>query len=297
MTEADLGHRGRTRVLLTFASATFSVLLHGSVLAAAYLWLDDAPGAVPRPTEAISLELFQTEIMEAVAQAPSLDAAASLASVDRNPGETIESLSASASAEPVEPTTPSTEVASREAPDTAIEDEPEGLDVLQGSLQNEDAVGRERATPARADRQPKRPAKEPKRTAQPQKTAKLTNPKDPRDAESSPKKKGAAASRASKGSASSSARVSGSSGSAVNYAARVRARVASRRPAGGGKRGTVVISFGVTRSGGLSYAAIARSSGNPGLDRTVLSAVRSAAPFPTPPPGAQLRFAVPFHFR
>ena len=40
--------------------------------------------------------------------------------------------------------------------------------------------------------------------------------------------------------------------------------------------------------------------GDAGLDRTVLSAVRSAAPFPAPPSGAspgQLRFTMPFYFQ
>jgi protein TonB len=285
MADIDSGHPAISRALLMLASTGFSVLLHGSVLAAAFLLIDDTPGAIAPPTEAISLELFQTEVMETVAIAPSKEAAASLASVDQTPGEALESLSASQSAEPV-----ATEPVAAAA---------EGLEVLQGAVESEEAVGQERAEPKRVERMPEKPAiKRAKRSAKPVKTAKLTDPSEqPRDADSAPRKKGAAAARAAKGSAASSGRVSASTGSAVNYAAQVRARVASRKPAGGGKRGTVVVAFGVTRSGGLSYASIARSSGNPGLDSTVLSAVRSAAPFPTPPPGAQLRFAVPFHFR
>jgi protein TonB len=80
----------------------------------------------------------------------------------------------------------------------------------------------------------------------------------------------------------------------------VRARVASRRPHGQGQRGTVYITFGVSASGGLTFASISRSSGDPGLDRSVLAAVRSAAPFPAPPAGASLRqrqFSMPFHFQ
>lgn len=121
----------------------------------------------------------------------------------------------------------------------------------------------------------------------------------PEEAPASEKPSGAAISKAATGSPSSG-RVSASTGSIVSYAARVRARVAASKPAGGGRRGTVVISFGITRSGGLSYASVSRSSGDPGLDRSVLTAVRGAAPFPIPPDGAssgQLRFAVPFYFR
>jgi protein TonB len=77
----------------------------------------------------------------------------------------------------------------------------------------------------------------------------------------------------------------------------VRARVAARKPAGGGRRGTVVVAFAVARSGAMSSASIARSSGDPALDRSVLAAVRGAGPFPVPPPGVNLRFAIPFYFR
>lgn len=110
--------------------------------------------------------------------------------------------------------------------------------------------------------------------------------------------KAAASSRNSRGAkGSEGGKVSASRGSAVNYAATVRARVASRRPSGAGRRGTVVVSFGVTTSGGLAYASVSRSSGNAGLDQSVLSAVRSAGPFPPPPPGAGRQFSIPFHFR
>lgn len=60
-----------------------------------------------------------------------------------------------------------------------------------------------------------------------------------------------------------------------------------------------VVSFGVTTSGGLSYAHIAKSSGN-ARNGSCSPRLRSAAPFPAPPAGAspsQLRFSVSFHFR
>lgn len=90
-----------------------------------------------------------------------------------------------------------------------------------------------------------------------------------------------------------------SSGSILSYAARVRARILGNRPGAAG-RGRVVVSFGLTTSGGLRYARIARSSGNSSVDRAALSAVRRSSPFPRPPRGAssgQLRFSIPFHFR
>jgi TonB family protein len=95
-------------------------------------------------------------------------------------------------------------------------------------------------------------------------------------------------------------RVSASSGTILSYAAKVRARVAGNRPAGGGLRGTAVVAFGVTPSGGVAYVSVARSSGNCQIDQLVVAAVRGAGPFPAPPAGAapgQLRFSIPFHFQ
>jgi protein TonB len=77
----------------------------------------------------------------------------------------------------------------------------------------------------------------------------------------------------------------------------VRARVAGNKPATSGYRGRAVVAFGVTRSGGLAYARIRRSSGSAALDRLALGAVRGAAPFPPPPPGATRQFSIPFNFQ
>jgi len=95
-------------------------------------------------------------------------------------------------------------------------------------------------------------------------------------------------------------RFSASAGAIRSYASQVRARVLSRAPRGGSRRGTTVVSFGVSKGGGLRYARVARSSGNPGLDRKALGAVRRAAPFPRPPAGAsnrQLAYTISFRFR
>lgn len=290
-----------SRTTALILSAAFSLALHGSVLAAAFVWLENDPGAIPVPTDAISIELFQTEILEAVEQAPSLEAAASPASVEAEAGAQRDAAASATAMDVVKPAPIEEMVAvAPPDPDTA-EDAPKGLDVLKGALETPDAAGKEHARPAPAKTEApptkaeERPRK-PREKTNPQKTAKLTDPSatDRTDAKAS--KKGGAPSKANSGSAASKARVSGSTGSSVNYAAMVRARVAARKPGGGGRRGTVVIAFGVTRSGGLGYASIARSSGDPGLDRSVLAAVRGAS-FPAPPPGAGTRFAVPFHFR
>jgi len=112
-------------------------------------------------------------------------------------------------------------------------------------------------------------------------------------------KKGGAQARGEASKKRSGGQASASRGAVRNYAARVRARVARNKPRSGRARGTAVVSFGVSRSGSLRYAKLARSSGNSSLDSAALSAVRRASPFPTPPRGASLRqlsFRIPFHF-
>ncbi|WP_323769516.1 TonB family protein [Antarctobacter sp.] len=57
-------------------------------------------------------------------------------------------------------------------------------------------------------------------------------------------------------------------------------------------RGTAVVSFTVTSSGGLASVSLSRSSGSSTLDRAALQVVRNAAPFPPPPSGARRGFAI-----
>jgi protein TonB len=144
---------------------------------------------------------------------------------------------------------------------------------------------------------PKEPPPEPK-VREPPEQAKAE--KKQRERPRRATRAGGVTSRAQSGDGNGAPRASASSGAVLGYAAAVRARVAGNKPSGDGQRGTAVISFGVTTSGRLAYASIARSSGNAALDRLALSAVRSAAPFPSPPAGAtpaQLRFSIPFHFQ
>jgi protein TonB len=64
--------------------------------------------------------------------------------------------------------------------------------------------------------------------------------------------------------------------------------------------GTTIVAFGLTSTGALAYARIARSSGSAANDRIAIAAVRGAAPFPTPPAGAtpgQLQFTIPYYFQ
>lgn len=292
------------RSFVIIASAAVSLLLHGGAVAAALFWMEHRPGAIDMPTEAISIELFRSEVIEAVELSPSAASKASPASVQSDAGAAANGPTRMKVSEQLMPLEPTERVASKETPvvNEAAQSPSQGLDVLQGAHNASDAAGEEYAKPPEDAQKVQRqslPIRDPavKDRPRPIKTVKLTEPTVQTTTLSKPGKEGAATSRSIKGTAASSGRLSGSTGSTLNYAAIVRARVASRKPSGSGRRGTVVISFGVSRSGGVSYAGIARSSGDTGLDRSVLSAVRGAGPFPAPPPGANLRFAMPFYFR
>ncbi len=95
-------------------------------------------------------------------------------------------------------------------------------------------------------------------------------------------------------------RASASPGQVRQYAGIVRARIARNRPSTQNRRGTAVISFAISQSGGLRYVRLARSSGDRTLDQAAIASVRRAAPFPRPPQGmsaGQLTFSIPFRFR
>ncbi|MDQ8699574.1 TonB family protein [Hyphomicrobium sp. LHD-15] len=294
MTITPTDHRFANRALVSAASAAMSILLHGSVLAAALLLVERRPGAISAPTEAISLEFLQSEVIEAVATSPALSVAASQSSVQSEAGA-AEDISESAAPKALEPVPIEQQLASKEPiqPKSKVE-VPKGLDVVQGGHEETEQAGAEEPSQRREKTQPDTNRRQQQR---PVKTAKVTNAAANDKTDTKPVKKGAAQSSAAKASAGSTARVSASTGSAVNYAALVRGRVAARKPAGGGRRGTVVVFFGLSRSGALVSASVSRSSGNTSLDASVLSAVRGAGPFPTPPPGANLSFRMPFHFK
>lgn len=280
------------RAAATVFGVAASVFIHSAVLAAVFLWSDENPGAIPEASEAVSLAMFRSDVLEAVTPSQTREAAASPAAVAADEGANAETP---APADELKSAEPDETLVARNAPLVeAAPAAPEGIEVLEGTLDTEDVTGRERTDEAQKQSRIAPPEKKP---ARPVTKTKRSDPKPRRKSKTTAKRKGGTRSRASKGSAASSGRVSASRGAAINYAAKVRARVASRRPAGGGRRGTVVVSFGVSGSGSLAYARIGRSSGNAALDRRVLSAVRGAAPFPRPPPGATRRFSIPFYFR
>jgi TonB family protein len=306
MISAALDADGRiVRVLATVASAVTSFVLHGSVLAAVVFWGNAPPGAVTQPSEAISIEIIRSDVFEAAQASTKPEAAASASSVQPLIGEQEDAAASSpeaprTAAHVAEPATTSRLMEEVREEPTLLRDaapEPE-----EATVEPETEAAPERAAATDVhDEMPLPIAAPPRPIERAQREPPVQHRRErTRDEKREASRKGAAQSRAARGSARSSGRVSASPGAAINYAAVVRARVASRKPRGPGRRGTVVVVFGVSASGGLAFASISRSSGDPGLDGRVLTAVRSAAPFPAPPSGAsarQRRFSLPFHFQ
>ena len=50
-----------------------------------------------------------------------------------------------------------------------------------------------------------------------------------------------------------------------------------------GEEGSVLITFSVNASGGISNVGVARSSGFPALDQAAIETARQASPLPAPP--------------
>lgn len=297
------GELGRRAVV---ACAFVSLAAHVALaLAFAGRVLRDS-GAIPVPTDAISLELLATDVVDQAARPDATAPAASAAAVAPVEG----SLTESAVSRPpttlqnprvedlqaVAPDTPREAVAAPPAQETpavaaeetliAAEEKP-SLEIEAAQPQPD---ARER-TPAKRFGSLLRPRETERKTASDRKRDKRTE---------QARQEGGARSRGQAASKSAPGRVSASSGDIRAYAALVRARIAANRPAGRGHRGTAVVSFGIAGSGALTYARIARSSGNSALDQAALSAVRRAAPFPPPPAGrtsGRHRMTMPFYFR
>lgn len=72
---------------------------------------------------------------------------------------------------------------------------------------------------------------------------------------------------------------------ATDYARVVWERVNARRPAAAPGAGVARVRFRLDPSGKLVSLVLTASSGRPAFDRSAMASVRSAAPFPPPPPG------------
>jgi protein TonB len=278
----------RERLLVFNTAAVVSLLMHAGILLGALDWLGrNGEGAIPLPSDTVSVELVATDTLDALQPArpsepaPSPEATAPVAggSTPSQPSEEAEHVEEH---QPVE--TPAPDVSEANDVETRAARQGEPADVP--------------ATPT---------ADNPAETARELPKAAIEG----EDARSKPKEhtlkerkaarpEGGVTSKAKAGKGAGGGRVSASTGTILTYAALVRARVAGNRPTGSTAGGTAVVAFGLTSTGGLAYARIARSSGNAINDGVALAAVRGAAPFPPPPTGAtpgQLQFTIPYYFQ
>ncbi len=290
-----------------------SLILHACFAAVLLYHTVSETGVAPQPTQAVSLEIALVSQVEQSEISASNAPTATNSTVAATEGSEVEALAASETVEEVkaQETTAATPELT-EPPESSDSDT--GASVISGAgpeadlpvseLETEEFAPKA-APPKKNEKEdpaetPAKPKAEDKPAPKPKPQAKAAARQADKGEQRETLQKGGQTSRSSAAQAGKGGRASASAGSIMGYAAQVRARVARNSPSGAGARGTAVVSFGVTSSGGLAYARLSRSSGVSSLDSAAVSAVRRAAPFPKPPAGAssrQLSFSVPFHFR
>lgn len=93
------------------------------------------------------------------------------------------------------------------------------------------------------------------------------------------------------------AKASASGNAAINnYRGKVMRKLSRVRRPKTKAKGTAIISFRVSASGGISALSVAHSSGSGALDNAAMGVVRKAAPFPAPPKGAKREFSIDIKF-
>lgn len=84
---------------------------------------------------------------------------------------------------------------------------------------------------------------------------------------------------------------------ASNYPGIVMQKISRTRRPRVGQRGSAIVGFTVSASGGVASVRILRSSGNAQIDRAALQHIHRASPFPPPPQGATRRFQIQYDSR
>ncbi|MBA2126049.1 hypothetical protein DLM45_07405 [Hyphomicrobium methylovorum] len=287
----------------------FSFCLHGAIALTMIDWSDSAEqfGTVAEKSDAISLAMEQTVVLESIETESIQTAAAASAASQAGSVEAAQSApqpvnEAEEAVEAAEPPPPRPlEVA--EVTPAALNPTEDPLTVIRGAAEPDEVSEIKAIDPVETveevqlaqveTQEVETESKE--REAEQKVERKLTA-----QAESRASAAGSTTSRASAAQSAKSGRVSASRGNVLNYAARIRTVLSRNKPMGDGHSGTTRVSFGVTASGDLSYVKIAGSSGRANLDQLAMAAVRRAAPFGTPPEGVSpndLRFTIPFYFR
>jgi protein TonB len=292
----------RRRTLLA-VGAGLSLALHAGALLGVLAWKQEADelGVVTEASEAISVELVASPVVEAAQQphnaspppAPEPTASVSGSTPSQAAHEKAEEKrEAAEEVKPAAPVATSTDEANSAVADDAPR-RPEAEPVAEDGT-NEP---REKASADEA-----RIAKPQEEEAQRETEARADTERESEERDKEARQNAAAGgvtARALTGDGAGAAKASASTGALLEYAAHVRARLAGHKPSGRGRRGVAVVAFGLSPSGEIVYTDVARSSGNPALDRAAVAAVRDAAPFPPPPAGAtpaQLQYSIPFKF-
>lgn len=289
----------RRRRIAFKAAAASSMLLHAGTLLALVGWLRHPDsGAIPEPSEAVSVEMVASATLEAMQPKQIAEPAPAPEATAPVEGATEASDAPVAKADPipepevVEPPPPVVVPdVKEEVSRAAKEDEPTEAEAQPEPVESPTPTEVVPEPPKAKVAEDKPPAKAKKRKKVEQKARKRE--KVERKARKRTRK-GGTTSKARRGRGTQSGRASASRGAILRYRNRVRARVFANKPSQCGPRSRVVVAFGVTRSGGLAYARIARASGDPAFARRAVASIRAAAPFPRPPAGAQRRFTIPF---
>lgn len=272
-----------------FVTIGLSIAAHAAVASAFLVQPPNQTGNIKTPSQAISVELIATDVIDAVDVGDTDLATVSSAAAA---GSAISEVQPVEAAE-IEPRDVSDAANAADVEETRATDD---LVVITGQSAAEIPVNRTRTPPKKVAARPppaqKSTKEKPKRQLQ-----KANRQRDTKKASQNKSDRNASSgARVSNAKAGAKARLSASRGDIAGYAARVRARVAQRRPGGNGARGTVVVSFSISASGSVSSVQIRSSSGNRRLDSGALSAVRGAGPFPPTPDRRRLSFSVPFHY-
>jgi protein TonB len=251
-------------------------------------------GVISQQTDAISVEMTASIILEAVEATASVATAAAAPTATQE-GNPVPSSAAAVPMTKVQETAAESPVLetvkATEAKPDVVEPKDEPLEVVRGAGEPSDVI-ETKVAERTEDEEHKQPDKKDKTENEKEEVKVEQQP-------AAPQVSGGVTAR-STAQADSQAKVSASRGSILSYAAGIRAKVARNKPSGQGRRGEVQVSFGVTPPGELGYANLAQSSGNPKLDEAAMEAIRRSAPFGAPPADAspsQLRFSIPFYFR
>jgi protein TonB len=267
-----------------------SIALHAAgLVVVAISWANTDAGAIEQPSEAITVEVVESTVLEAMLVEESRETAASPAAAATQEGNPD-----AAPEQTVEPPRPEPQRDAASINEAAPRTDAPAESERQAAVAPEEAPRTDHGPVAQATEADSHEKSVEDAIVAPNKR------EEHREPQKTSKKQGGVTTKATAGNAPSGGRASASQGSMLTYAAQVRARIANNKPAGEGSRGTVTIAFGVTTSGGLAYASVTRTSGIVSLDQAALSAVRRAAPFPDPPAGAspaQLRFSIALYFQ